>query len=172
MDDWRPFLASGEFYVLWKRMYAISLYRYDVCIYSGSRGQNEIWRHRDFWHCIFHHSFCFLGANYCNRFHDCSSFGESFLLMGGVSSFLFKSRWFRSWSWELLLTRRCSYCLVKNKGGCSFGLFNNDSYVLFRAIGVIWDIWELTAELVCLLFWTLCLVPYPLGLIIKTMKAM
>ena len=35
-------------------------------------------RPRDFWHCIFHHSFCFLGANYryCNRFYDCSSFGS------------------------------------------------------------------------------------------------
>jgi len=53
-----------------------------------------------------------------------------------------------------LLTRHCSHCLlVKNKGGCSFGLFNYDSFVSFRAIGVIWGIRELTAELVCLLFW-------------------
>ena len=36
---------------------------------------------------------------------------------------------------------------------CSFGLFNYDSFVSFRAIGVIWGIRELTAELVCLLFW-------------------
>ena len=42
MDDWRPFLASGKFYVLWKRMYAVSRYRYDVSIRSGSRGQIEI----------------------------------------------------------------------------------------------------------------------------------
>ena len=32
-------------------------------------------RPRDFWHSIFHRSFCFLGANYCNLFYDCSSFG-------------------------------------------------------------------------------------------------
>ena len=42
MDDWRPFLASSKFYVLWKRTYAISLYRCVVCIYSGRRGQIEI----------------------------------------------------------------------------------------------------------------------------------
>ena len=42
---------------------------------------------------------------------------------------------------------------------CSFGLFNYDSFVSFRAIGVIWGIRELTAELVCLLFWTLFVVP-------------
>ena len=33
-------------------------------------------RSRDLWHCIFRHSFCFLGANYCNLFYDCSSFGS------------------------------------------------------------------------------------------------
>ena len=54
--------------------------------------------------------------------------------------------------------------------GCSFGLFNYDSYVSFRAIGVIWGICDLAAELVCLFFWTLWLVPYPVGPIIKTMK--
>ena len=31
---------------------------------------------RDFWQCIFHDSFSFLGANYCNLFYDCSSFGS------------------------------------------------------------------------------------------------
>ena len=38
-------------------------------------------RPRDLWHCIFHHSFCFLSANYCNLFYDCGSFrslGEVF----------------------------------------------------------------------------------------------
>ena len=30
----------------------------------------------DGWLCIFHHGFCFLGANYCNLFYDCSSFGS------------------------------------------------------------------------------------------------
>ena len=42
---------------------------------------------------------------------------------------------------------------------CSFGLFNYDSFVSFRAIGVIWGIRQLTAELMCLLFWSLFLVP-------------
>ena len=42
---------------------------------------------------------------------------------------------------------------------CSFGLFKYDSFMPFRAIGVIWGIWELTAELLCLPFWTLFLVP-------------
>ena len=63
---------------------------------------------------------------------------------------------------------------------CSFGIFNYDSFVSFRAIGVIWGIRELTAELVCLLFWHsslslpcggLCFVPYPaMGPIIKDKK--
>ena len=41
---------------------------------------------------------------------------------------------------------------------CSFGLFNFDSYVSFRAIVVIWGIRELVAELVHLLISSLCLV--------------
>ena len=41
---------------------------------------------------------------------------------------------------------------------CSFGL-NYDSYVSFRAIGLIWRMQELTAELVCLLISSLLLVP-------------
>ena len=93
-------------------------------------------RPRDLWHSIY--SFCFLGANYyCNSFYDCNSFG-SFCSWGWVSSCLVKSRWFRSWSWEPLLTRHyCSHCPVKNKGGCSFGLFKYDGYVSFRAIGLV-----------------------------------
>ena len=39
-----------------------------------------------------------------------------------------------------MLTRDCSHCLVKNNRGCSFSLFNYDSYVSFRASGVIWGI--------------------------------
>ena len=35
-------LASGKFYVLWNRIYAFLLYRYDLCIYSGSGGEIEI----------------------------------------------------------------------------------------------------------------------------------
>ena len=38
-------------------------------------------RPHDFWHSIFHHGFCFLGANYSNISYDCSSFrglGEVF----------------------------------------------------------------------------------------------
>ena len=55
---------------------------------------------------------------------------------------------------------------------CSLVLSKYDSFVSFRAIGVIWGIRELTAELACLLFWTLFLVPtlwgtlpcpYPVG---------
>ena len=56
----RVTLASGNFYVLWKRMHAISLYRYDVSI-------AVVWgklrclsgRPRDLWQCIFRHSFAF-----------------------------------------------------------------------------------------------------------------
>ena len=29
-----------------------------------------------FWYCIFHHRFCFLGANYCDIFYDFNSFGS------------------------------------------------------------------------------------------------
>ena len=41
-------------------------------------GKLRFWsgRPRDFWHCIFRHSSCFLGAIYCNLFYDCSSFGS------------------------------------------------------------------------------------------------
>ena len=71
-----------------------------------------------------------------------------------------------------MLTRHCSHCLVKNKGGCSFVLFNYDSYVSFRAIDVIRNMAYLRVD--CrtgvLALWTLCLVPYPVGPIIKTMK--
>ena len=35
---------------------------------------------------------------------------------------------------------RVNRTLAKNKGGCSFGLFKYDSFVSFRAIGVIWGI--------------------------------
>ena len=44
-------------------------------------------RLRDLWHCIFHHSFCFLGTNYCYLFYDCNSFGSlgEFLLMFPLS---------------------------------------------------------------------------------------
>ena len=44
-------------------------------------------RPRDLWHCIFHHSFCFLGTNYCYLFYDCNSFGSlgEFLLMFPLS---------------------------------------------------------------------------------------
>ena len=46
-------------------MYAISLYRYNVCFYGGCRGENGDFlsgRPRDLWHSIFRLSFCFLGA--------------------------------------------------------------------------------------------------------------
>ena len=33
-------------------------------------------RPRDLWHCIFCHSFRFVGAKYCNLFYDCSSLGS------------------------------------------------------------------------------------------------
>ena len=33
-------------------------------------------RPRDLRHCIFHRSFCFLGANDCNLFYDGNSFGS------------------------------------------------------------------------------------------------
>ena len=74
-------LVSGKFYSLRKKMYAFSLYRYDVCIYGGSTvgGELKFWsgRPRGIWYCIFPHSFCFLGANHCNIFYDCDSFGSS-----------------------------------------------------------------------------------------------
>ena len=155
----------------WKR--CISRFTFMICVSIAIVGGKLIFlseRPRDFWHCIFHHGFCFLGANYRNIFYDCSGLGRGFCSWGWVPSFRSKSRWFRSWSWELLQTRHCSHCLVKNKGGCSFGLVNCDTFVSFRAIGVIWGIRQLTAELVCLIFYTLCLVPCPVGPIIKTMK--
>ena len=53
-------LAPGKFFVevMRKRIYAISLYRRDLCIYGGSRGQEETlvrgnWFPRDLWHFYF-----------------------------------------------------------------------------------------------------------------------
>ena len=98
-------------------MYPISLNRYDVCIYSDSRGQIVFLfgGSRDLWHCIFYHSFGFLGTNYCNIFYDCNSFGSlgevfahggefrlSFLIVVGLGH---ESR-------ELLLARHCNHCLL------------------------------------------------------------
>ena len=99
-------------------------------------------RPRDLWHCIFRLNVCVLGANYCNLFYDYSSFGslgEVFAHGGEFPlSFLIVVK---AMELRLLLTRYCSHCLfVKNQGGCSFGLFNYDSYVSFRAIRVIWGI--------------------------------
>ena len=68
--------------------------------------------------------------------------------------------------------RSCFYVVTKvircwslscDLGLCSFGLFNYDSFVSFRAIGVIWGIRELTAELMCLLFSVTLPCPYPVG---------
>ena len=167
LDGWsKPFSASGNFYILWKTIYA-TVFRFTVmtCVsvaVVGGKLRFLSGRPRDFWHGIFRHSFCFRRRELLKSFLRLQQFWERFLLMGVSFLFPFKSCWFRSWRWELLLTRHCSHCLlVKNKGGCSFGLFNYDSFVSFRAIGVIWSIWELTAELVCLLFWTLFLVPIP-----------
>ena len=39
-------------------------------------------RPRDLRHCIFHRSFCFVGANYCDLFFDSNSFGS----LGEVSA--------------------------------------------------------------------------------------
>ena len=60
---------------------------------------------------------------------------------------------------RLLLTRHYSGCPLENsQGGCSFGLFNCDSYVTFWASGVLWGFWELVAELVYSLISSLSLV--------------
>ena len=67
----------GKSCALWK-MYDISLYRY-MCVsiaVVGGKLRFLSGRPRDFWHCIFHHSFCLLGAKYCNLFYDWRSFGR------------------------------------------------------------------------------------------------
>ena len=51
-----------------------------VCVSIAAVGEKLRFlsgRPRDLWHSIFRHSFCFLGANYCNLFYDCSSFRSS-----------------------------------------------------------------------------------------------
>ena len=45
-------------------------------------------RPRDLRHSIFHHSFCFLGANYYNIFYDCRSFRRERLSLMSVSFLL------------------------------------------------------------------------------------
>ena len=67
-----------------------------VCIYSGSRGQIEIFVRETsrFRHCIFYRSFFFRGANCCNLFYDCSSFrslGDIFAHGGEFPLAFFKS---------------------------------------------------------------------------------
>ena len=57
-----------------------------VCVSIAAVGEKLRFlsgRPRDLWHSIFRHSFCFLGANYCNLFYDCSSFGRGFAHGGG-----------------------------------------------------------------------------------------
>ena len=85
------FLASGKFYVLQKRMYVISLYRYDVCISSGSRGQIEIFVRETSRSLAshLHHQFCLQARTIAIFSMIATVFGvwEGFLLMG--VSFLF-----------------------------------------------------------------------------------
>ena len=105
MDDWRPFLASGKCYVLWKKMYAISLYRYDVCIYSGSREQIEIFVRETSRFLTLYFSPQFLPSRreLSWSFLRLQQFWESgrvFCSWGWVSSCLFSGRWLRSWSWD------------------------------------------------------------------------
>ena len=58
-------------------------------------------------------------------------------------------RWLRSRGW---LVRRRRYCLVKNQGGCQFGLFNY-SYVAFRAVG-LYGVFELLSLCVMMRWFT------------------
>ena len=83
-------------------------------------------RPRNIWHCIFHHSFYFLGAKYCNPFYDCHSFGSlgEVFAHGGEFQLSF------------LIVVGLSHGV--KKGGCSLGLFKYDSYVPVRAIGLTW----------------------------------
>ena len=62
-------LAPGKSYdsAMRKTTYAISLYRRDLCIYGGSRGQMETFVRgngvaRDLWRCTFSLSFYHFGA--------------------------------------------------------------------------------------------------------------
>ena len=66
-------------------MYAISLYRYDVCIYKKDFFVRETSRFLALY--FFHHSLCFLGANYCNLFYDCSSFRSLGEVSGRLGEF-------------------------------------------------------------------------------------
>ena len=89
----RLYLASGKFYVLGKRMYTISLYRYDVCMaVAGGKLRFLSGRPRDLWHVFFFFSVCVLGSNFIDIFYDCDSFGvwERFCSWRLFSSFLFQ----------------------------------------------------------------------------------
>ena len=93
-------------------------------------------RPRDLWHCIFRHSFCFLGANYCNVFYDCRSYKSlrEVFAHGGEFPLTFLIVVGQGHVVETLLTCHYSHCLfVKNRGGvrlvfstttgtCRFGL--------------------------------------------------
>ena len=82
-------LASGKFYVLRKIIYAM-IYRFTVTIcvsmaVVGGKLRFLSGRPRDIWHCIFHRSFRYLGADYCNfsTIATISGVWEGFLLTGG-----------------------------------------------------------------------------------------
>ena len=50
---------------------------YQVCICSGSKGQIEIFvRETSRFLALYSPYFCFLGANFCNLFYACSTFGS------------------------------------------------------------------------------------------------
>ena len=87
-----------------------------------------------------------LSRRYCCIFYYCSSFGsrgEVFAHGGEFPLAFLVVVGYGHGVETILLTRHCGHCVfVKDQGGCSFGLFNYDSYVSFRASGVIWGTWD------------------------------
>ena len=78
--------------------------------------------------------------NYCNLFCDFGSLGvgERPAAMAFLLPVIVVRLGHRVEYQVLLMVRHCRRCLVKSQGGCYFGLFNNDSYVSFRAFGLLW----------------------------------
>ena len=105
--------------------------------------------------------FCYPGTIFSEVAKGCE-FGRAFADRDGILAV--NIRLIRLRSYVVLLVRPCRHCFVKNQGGCWFGLFNYDSYMSFRGIGLTRGICKLIAELGCFAHVVTPLVPAMLGI--------
>ena len=135
-----------------KKTYAISLYRRDLCIYGGSRGQKKTFVRengvpRDLWHCTFSGSFYHFGAaiviSSTFAVVTCGIEWEVFAHRGDfpLATFVF----------DLGHGAAC-YCLgssLLRKESVFVVPLQLDSFVPVRDTGILKIMWILTSECVC-----------------------